>query len=431
LKGFPSLQDNKKVSAENLAHKIINETSQLSARFCEPLSTIFSEFFILLGLLIVMLMFDSLAAIIFFSISLGFSALFYFFIRNKVKFWGEKYLNQEQERSDLVMRGVNDGIQIELLGLKSYFAKIFNNYNKNISRLLTLRRTFLLSPRVFVELFSIIAIFIVVLIYFYLGKDNKIIIASVTLMTFLGMRAMPSLNKIAISLQEFRFAGPLVESILIELQHNNNETIQKYALFRNKGPLYIAKGFINFNGKKQKIDLSIENNASILVTGPSGCGKSTLLKSLMGLNKKLEEVSFYKELDSTFKIAFLTSSATLFKMTLIENILLGRVVKKEDMLSIIDICRLKEFELLGNGGQRIVDNNNYKPSSGEKQRLILARALVGKPKFLLLDEALSSIDRENFFLIEKKLLTTFQGIFIHVSHHYSNSENYNHFIEFK
>ena len=430
LRGFPSLQDNAKVSAENLAHKIINETSQLSTRFSWPLSIIFSEICIVLALFIVMLIFDFVAAIIFFSISFSSSALFYLFIRRKVKLWGEKYLSQEQERSDLVMRGINDGIQIELLGLKSYFGKIFNNYNKNIARLLTLQRTFLLSPRVFVELFSIIAIFIFVLIYFYLSKDNKTIIASVTLMTFLGMRAMPSLNKIAISLQEFRFAKPLVESILTELQYNE-ATIQKYAAFRNKGPLYIAKGSVNFNGKKQKIDFCIENNASILITGPSGCGKSTLLKSLMGLDKKLEEVSFYRELDNTVKIAFLTSSTNLFKMTLIENILLGQDVKKEDMLSIIDICRLQDFDLLGDGGQRVVEENNFKPSSGEKQRLILARALVQKPKFLLLDESLSAIDRENYFLIEKKLLTTFQGVLIHVSHYYSDPKNYTHFIDFK
>jgi ABC-type bacteriocin/lantibiotic exporter with double-glycine peptidase domain len=240
------------------------------------------------------------------------------------------------------------------------------------------------------------------------------------------MRAMPSLNKIAMSLQEFRFAKPLVESILIELQYND-ETIQKYAVFRDKGPLYIAKGSINFNGKKI-IDLCIESNASILVTGPSGCGKSTLLKSLMGLDKKLDEVSFYRELDKTIKIAFLTSSTPLFKMTLIENILLGREIKKQELLSIIDICRLQEFDLLGEGGQRIVEENNFKPSSGEIQRLILARALVQQPKFLLLDEALSAIDRENYFLIEKKLLTTFQGVLIHVSHYYSDPKNYTHFI---
>jgi ABC-type multidrug transport system fused ATPase/permease subunit len=151
----------------------------------------------------------------------------------------------------------------------------------------------------------------------------------------------------------------------------------------------------------------------------------------MGLDKKLDEVSFYRELDKTIKIAFLTSSTPLFKMTLIENILLGREIKKQELLSIIDICRLQEFDLLGEGGQRIVEENNFKPSSGEIQRLILARALVQQPKFLLLDEALSAIDRENYFLIEKKLLTTFQGVLIHVSHYYSDPKNYTHFIDFK
>jgi hypothetical protein len=146
------------------------------------------------------------------------------------------------------MRGIHDGIQLNLLGVKNFFGKIFDNYNKNISNLLTLQRTFLLTPRVVIEFFSLIAIFVLALIYFYLGQEIKLIVASVSLITFLGVRTMPSLNKIAISIQEFRFGRPLVESILSELKHSEIN-YPKFVTFRNFGPLYIAKGAITFKEK--------------------------------------------------------------------------------------------------------------------------------------------------------------------------------------
>lgn len=428
LRGFAYLDRKKNITLENLMHKIVNESSQLSLRFSGPLSIIFSEICIVGGLFIVMFIFDFLAATIFFSITITSSGIFYYFVRKKVEFWGKQYISQEQARTDLVSRSIHDGLQIYLLGFKDYFMRIFQNYNNDISKLLTLQRTFILSPRVIVELFSLLAIFIFILIYIYLGKDNKEIFASVILMTFIGMRAMPSLNKIAMSLQEFRFAKPLIESIIMELKYSD-ENIQKYITFRNKPPAFVARGNVHIKDKKKKIFLSLDPKDSLLITGPSGCGKSTLLRSLIGLDNDLDEVSFYQSPNHRIKIAFLNSSASLFKLSLLDNILLGKKLSKKELELIINTCRLQEFDLLGKGGQKIVENNHFKPSSGERQRLILARALAGKPNFLILDEALSALDKKNYRLIEKKILRTFPGIFIHVSHH-NNNIDYTHRIKF-
>ena len=430
LRGFTYLDKNTNVSFENLSHKIINESSQLSIRFSGPLCIIFAELCIVTGLFFLMFLFDFLAALIFFSVTLISSGIFYYFARKKVAFWGKQYINQEQARTDLVMRGINDGLQIYLLGLKNYFLKIFQNHNSDISKLLTFQRTTVLSPRVIVELFSLIAIFSFIFVFIYMEKDSKEIFASAILIAFLGMRAMPSLNKIAMSLQDFRFAKPLIESIINEFAYKD-EFIQKNLVFRKKTPALIAKGILKIKGKSKKINLSVRKKESVIITGPSGCGKSTLLRSLMGLDENLDVVSFYKRTNQKLKIAFLNSSANLFKISLIENILLGRKLSKKKLASIIDICRLQQFDLLGDGAQKIIEKNNFKPSSGEKQRLILARALVGNPEFLVLDEALSAIDKKNYHKIEQKLLTFFPGILIHVSHHNNNTKAYTHHIKFK
>ena len=429
LRGFTYLDRKINLTFENLSHKIVNESSQLSVRFSGPLSIIFSEICIVVGLFVVMFLFDFLAAAIFFSITLISSGAFYLFVRKKVELWGKQYIIQEHARTDLVLRGIHDGLQIYLLGLKNYFIKIFQNYNNDISKLLILQRTIILSPRVIVELFSLIAIFVFIVIFIYLGKDNKEIFASAILLTFLGMRAMPSLNKIAMALQEFRFAKPLIESIVMELRYSN-ENVQKYATFRNKPPFFIAKGTIHIKNKNKKINLLLNPKNSLLISGPSGCGKSTLLRSLIGLDANLQEVSFYQKPNHKIKIAFLNSSANLFKMPVIENILLGRKLTKNELLAIIDTCRLQKFNLLGKGGQKIIGNNQFKPSSGETQRLILARALAGKPDFLVLDESLSALDKKTYNLIEQNILKIFPGIFIHVSHHTTNNKYYTHHIRF-
>jgi len=430
LRGFTYLDKKTNLSFENLSHKIINESSQLSIRFSGPLCIIFAELCIVIGLFFLMFVFNFLAALIFFSVTLISSGLFYYFAKKKVEFWGKQYINKEQARTDLVMRGINDGLQIYLLGLRSYFINVFQSYNSDISKLLTFQRTMILSPRVVVELFSLVAIFMFMFVFIYLETDSKDIFATAILIAFLGMRAMPSLNKIAMSLQDFRFARPLIESIMNEFAYKD-ELIQKNLIFRKKPPVLIAKGILNIKGKIKRINLSVRKKESVIITGPSGCGKSTLLRSIIGLDENLNEVSFYKKSSKKLKIAFLNSSANLFKISLIENILLGRKLSKKKLALIIDICRLKEFDLLGNGAQKIIEKNNFKPSSGEKQRIILARALVGNPEILVLDEALSAIDKKNYYQIEHKLLTFFPGILIHVSHHNINSKAYTHRIRFK
>jgi ABC-type multidrug transport system fused ATPase/permease subunit len=429
LRGLPSFQKPNDSSTEQLAHKILNETSQLTIYFTVPLSIIFSEITTVFALMLLLILIDPLAAFIFLGISIFSSSLFYFFIRKKVSDWGKEKVFLEQKRADFVMRGINDGIQFKLIGLKDYFLNLFNKYNHSISRLLTIQRSFLLIPRSIVEFFAVIALFTGVSIYFYLGKDLNSIFITMSLITLISMRIMPSLNKIAVSIQEFRFAKPLIKSILDEFKYEN-ENLLEFANFRNQGPLYSVDGDLEYKGKIKKIKLSMHEKNSILITGPSGCGKTTLVRSMIGLNSNFLNVSFRKQNEQNMKIAFLNNSSNLFTLTLIENILLNREIKNEELQYIINLCLLNDFDLLGEGGKRVVGENGFEPSAGEKQRIVLARALISFPQVLILDESLCSLDNKSFSIIEENLLERFSGLFIHVSHQQTNIKKYTKHIEF-
>ncbi|MCC5015791.1 peptidase domain-containing ABC transporter [Legionella sp. 31fI33] len=153
------------------------------------------------------------------------------------------------------------------------------------------------------------------------------------------------------------------------------------------------------------INLNVAAGEKIAVIGPSGCGKSTLLKVMMGLLNKTEGEIFidnlpikefglknYRDLiASVMQEDLLISGSILDNISFFdENVDLERVYYVAKISYIHeDICQLPM------GYETLVGGIGLALSSGQKQRLLLARALYKKPKILFLDEATSHLDVVN------------------------------------
>ncbi len=164
----------------------------------------------------------------------------------------------------------------------------------------------------------------------------------------------------------------------------------------------VTKTYENGFSAVRGLSLEINDGEFLVLLGPSGCGKSTTLRMLAGL----EDVSSGGIYIGDAKVNDLPPGARglgmVFQsyalyphMTIAENLSFGlRMAKGEGRLSDEEIIkRVQETAKL----MELEDQLDKKPkqlSGGQRQRVALGRALIRRPKVLLMDEPLSNLDAE-------------------------------------
>lgn len=171
------------------------------------------------------------------------------------------------------------------------------------------------------------------------------------------------------------------------------------------------------------MDLSVESGQFITLLGPSGCGKTTTLRMIGGLESPDEgtirvagvPVSAGKQSGRVTRMVF-QDYALFPHMTVAQNVAFGLRMQKLPK-DTITMQVAETAELLGLSGQLAKYPNQM--SGGQQQRAAVARALVTRPKVLLLDEPLGALDlkmRKHMQNELKKLQREVGITFVYVTH---------------
>jgi putative ABC transport system ATP-binding protein len=155
----------------------------------------------------------------------------------------------------------------------------------------------------------------------------------------------------------------------------------------------------------QGISLDIEQGEFVAITGPSGCGKSTLL-SIMGLMDSANQ--------GAYTLAGIdTLNLKVDQRTQIRNEHIGYVFQSFNLIDSLTVYENVALPLEHRGSKQseikerveevlsqvdMLDRRHYKPnqlSGGQQQRIAIARALVGKPDLILVDEPTGNLDSKN------------------------------------
>ena len=170
----------------------------------------------------------------------------------------------------------------------------------------------------------------------------------------------------------------------------------------------VTKRFKNAAVALQEISLTVGSGEFVTFLGPSGCGKSTLLKLVSGLSPVsggVVQVNGMTPENARETMSFIFQDATLLPWRTVErNVGLGlelehaaRDVRKERVAQMLKLVGL----------DHVAQRYPRQLSGGMKMRVSIARALVSRPRILLLDEPFAALDEMTRDRLNEELLRLF------------------------
>lgn len=177
----------------------------------------------------------------------------------------------------------------------------------------------------------------------------------------------------------------------------------------------------------KNISLSIPAHKVTAIVGESGCGKTTLIKLLQG---------FYEPTHGSIKVGgtilsdinphtwraatgSVMQDSFIFSDTIANNIAVNSdETDKKQMMNAAHMARIDDFvESLPMGYDTIIGMEGKGVSQGQRQRILIARAIYKNPKYIFLDEATNSLDATNEAKIMDNLRQFYEGRTVVISAH--------------
>lgn len=150
------------------------------------------------------------------------------------------------------------------------------------------------------------------------------------------------------------------------------------------------------------VTLSIPEGLHVGIVGPIGAGKSTLLRLLARLyvpdrgTITIGGILIEELCSADFRsiVRMVPQEPFMFSLSIAENIRVGNPnATEEEIRRVLEFAGIaSEVEQFPNGLATVVGERGILVSGGQRQRLAIARALIGNPRILLLDDALSAVD---------------------------------------
>ncbi len=247
---------------------------------------------------------------------------------------------------------------------------------------------------------------------------DLILVSTLTMQVFLPLGALGVLYKDA---KQSSVDIQKLHEIISYTTKENDENKPKFIIKNPESGISIFFNKVNFHHSFERkilndITFKISSGETVALVGPSGSGKSTIIKLLFRLYEPTTgNIIFDNQLINRLQIdsirtniAIVPQDITLFNNTIKYNIWYGNFnLAIDDIVESAKKAQIHDFILsLPDQYETIVGERGLMLSGGERQRLGIARALIKRPKLLILDEATSSLDTKT----EHNLLESLKSI---------------------
>lgn len=314
-------------------------------------------------------------------------------------------------RRQMELSGKLDGTTYQLLtGIekiklsgseKRVFARWLNQYTEE-SRLTYDPPKFLLFHGV---ISNAISLFGTIVMYYFAVSSNVSVADYTAFNSAYGMLsgALLSVSGIALTTAKIK---PILEMAKPILNAKPEVSEGKKFVTKISGSIELSHVSFRYSENTPPVldDLSLKINPGqyVAIVGKTGCGKSTLLRLLLGFEKPQKGVIYYdrKNLDKIDpvslrkKIGVVMQNGKLFQGDIYSNIVISApYLSVEDAWRAAEIADIADdIRKLPMGMHTIISEGNGGISGGQKQRLMIARAVAPNPRILMFDEATSALD---------------------------------------
>ena len=423
----------------DILSRVTNDVDTIGQTMNQSLGTLVSAITLFIGTIIMMFITNWIMAITaIISSILGF-ALMMIVMTKSQKYFNEKQkkLGQLNAHIEEIYTGIN---VVRISNAREYTKKEFDKLNKQLktSNQKSQFLSGLMPPMMsFIGNFGYVAVCIVGAL---LTINNKITFGViVAFMTYVRMFTSP-LTQIAqamTSLQSTAAAGERVFEFIDEQEMQKENPKHKLDKKEVKGNIEFQDVVFTYDGNDKptinNFSAKIKPGQKVAIVGPTGAGKTTIVNLLM---------RFYEINSGTIKIdnidtkelsrqnvhelfTMVLQDTWLFEGTIKENIIYNRKnIKDKQIKEVCEEVGIDHFiKTLPEGyNSKVTDNDDI--SSGQKQLITIARAMIENSPFLILDEATSNVDTRTEELVQTAMdkLTKGKTSFI-IAHRLSTIKN--------
>jgi ABC-type multidrug transport system fused ATPase/permease subunit len=328
--------------------------------------------------------------------------------RSRTTRWGQLRQHHQGACTQHMQQGFGGAKEVKILGRERFFIDQFITHMAAYCRLLERQNVFQQLPRLWYEVIAIASLFLLAVVLVWQGNAVEAILPAMGLFATAAFRLLPSINRLANSLQTLRFSTAVIDTIRQELSlpmDNAAAAITVRLDYRKE----ISVDGVTYRypeshaNSLENVSIRIPHGGSVGLVGGSGAGKSTLVDVILGLLTPSNGRVCVDGIDIAGNIrgwqaliGYVPQTIFLCDDTLRRNVALGipeNEIDDQRLGKAIDAAQLTSFVAsLPDGVETMVGERGVRLSGGQRQRIGIARALYHDPEVLVLDEATSALD---------------------------------------
>lgn len=394
----------------NSAELIRNVSAEVSlfASSVASAMVLVTELLVVVGIMGLLLAVEPIGAVLVLVVLATSAWGYHVLVRGRLRRWGEARQFHEGLRIQHILQALGAVKDVKVLGREADFLNQFQQHNAGSSVVNRGQVALQQYPRLWLELIAVLGLSTVVLVMIAQGDPPQAILPTLGVFAAAAFRLLPSANRILGSIQNVRYAFPVVNVLTeefrilvpgaapvkgVRLPFESELKLEQVSYRYPNSHINAITG----------VNLAISRGSTVGLIGTTGAGKSTLVDVILGLLTPTEGSVRVDGTDIQTRlrgwqdqIGYVPQSIYLTDDTLARNVAFGLPRDQIDESAVwraLEAAQLTAFvKDLPSGILTEVGERGVRLSGGQRQRIGIARALYHDPAVLLLDEATSSLD---------------------------------------